>query len=78
MSDARLATRIGFRLDGRLLRAATTGRLVVRLPRRVLRGRHTLVVEAVDAAGNRSAVRLRIVRGRLLPAAPARARAAAR
>ena len=77
-ADDRGAVTVSVTLDGRRLRTATAGRVVVRLPRRVLRGRHTVVLAAVDAAGNRRALRLRISRGRLLSARRATAPAAAR
>lgn len=55
--------RLEARLDGRLLRAGRASRLALRLPQRVLRGRHVLELVAIDGAGRRAALRLRVVRG---------------
>jgi hypothetical protein len=67
-SDDRAGVRIRATLDGRLLRTARATRVSLLLPRRALRRRHRLTLTAIDAAGNRTVVRLRIVRGRLLRA----------
>jgi hypothetical protein len=69
-SDGAVGVRIVALLDGRVLarrvvRRATTGRLVLRLPRAALRGRHRLVLGAVDPAGNRATLRIALTRGRL-------------
>ena len=69
VSDDRPGVRFTATLDGRLLRPAAAPRVVLRLPRRAARRGHVLTLVATDAAGNRRVVRLRIVRGRLLPRA---------
>lgn len=78
-SDDRPDLELRVALDGRVLgrgataQAATSGRLVVRLPARARRGRHLVELTATDAAGNRSMLRLALVRGKLRRlASPAR------
>jgi hypothetical protein len=65
VADDRPGARVAATFDARPLGAAAARRLVLRLPRRALRGRHALVLAATDAAGNRRTVRLRIARGRV-------------
>jgi len=64
-SDDRPGVRTTATLDGRRLRTSLARRIVIRLPRRVRRGRHVLRLVAADAAGNRRVIRLRIRRGRI-------------
>lgn len=62
----------GRRIAGRRLARATSGRLVLRIPRRALRGRHLVELVGTDVAGNRTVIRLALLSGRLLRLPPPR------